>query len=151
MPPRKVTDEEYRRIFAFRIGIRRFLDWSRRQAETAGITATQHQLLLTIRGIDHRSGATVGQIADSLALRHHSAVELVDRAVEKGLVQRLEDNADKRVVRVKLTSKGGRILEAITLGNLKELTRLAPELTRLLNKLSGEELVATGPNPGGAP
>lgn len=137
MTETKLGDAEYEKILEFRSAIRRFLEWSAQQASAAGVTATQHQLLLAIRGIDPRAGITIGQIAEILHLKHHSAVELVDRAVERSLVQRVHDDADRRLVRVKLTRKGSAALERITRANFEELTSLGPQLTRLLHQLSG--------------
>ena len=130
----KLSDADYRGILEFRTGLRKFLDWSGKQAIDAGITPTQHQLLLAIRGTNEPSGLTVGRIADLLVLRHHSAVELIDRAVENGLVERVRDADDRRLVRVTLTRKGEKTLEQITRANLDELAGLAPRLTRLLEK-----------------
>ena len=70
-----LTDDDYAAILEFRIGLRRFLDWSRRRADEAGITATQHQLLLAIRGSNETRGITIKEVAALLGLRHHSAVE----------------------------------------------------------------------------
>lgn len=125
---------EYRKILDFRIAIRRFLEWSGQQATAAGVTPTQHHLLLAIRGLDGGNGITVGDIADSLLVKHHSAVELVDRAVDNGLVHKKQDVHDRRHVRVTLTPKGKATLERITMANLDELMRLAPKLTRLLHQ-----------------
>src|SRR5690349_18742362 len=104
--PRALTDAEYQRLLAFRTSLRRFLHWSEEQAEAAGLTAAHHQLLLAIRGHAGASGPTIGEVAESLLLRHHSAVGLVDRAVKAGLVERQEDAADRRVVRLRLTARG---------------------------------------------
>src|SRR3954470_1456012 len=100
------TDEDYRRLLELRTGLRRFLRWSERQAEQAGLTPAQHQLLLAIRGHPDSRGPTVGDIADSLLLRHHSAVGLVDRAAAAGLVARGPDPESLSVVRLRLTDKG---------------------------------------------
>ena len=70
------------RLLEFRTGLRRFLHWSEEQARAAGLTAAQHQLLLAVRG--HDGGPTIGEVAEQLLLRHHSAVELVDRAERPG-------------------------------------------------------------------
>jgi DNA-binding MarR family transcriptional regulator len=128
-------DKEYSEILEFRSAIRRFLEWSGKQATDAGITTTQHQLLLAIRGRGHREGITVGEVAEVLLLKHHSAVELIERAADNGLVQKKQDPSDRRQVRVRLTRKGERSLERITLANLDELMRLGPRLTRLLGQL----------------
>jgi DNA-binding MarR family transcriptional regulator len=85
---------------ALRHGLRRFLRWSEEQAERSGLTAAQHQLLLAIRGQRGRLQPTIGMVAQELLLRHHSAVELVDRAEAMGLVRRRRDPADQRVVRL---------------------------------------------------
>lgn len=130
----KLTDEDYEAILEFRTGLRRFLEWSRQQAVAAGITTTQHQLLLAIRGINEPKGLTIGQIADVLMLRHHSAVELVDRAVDKGIVKRSRDKADRRLVRVELTPNGSRSLRQVTLANFEQLIHLAPRITRLFDR-----------------
>ena len=91
-------------------------------------------MLLAIRGSNDPAGLTIGQIAELLLLRHHSAVELVDRAVEAGIVERFRDEDDRRLVRVRLTQKGSRALAQITQANFEELIGLVPRLTRLLEK-----------------
>jgi DNA-binding MarR family transcriptional regulator len=127
-PP--LTDEDYGRLLGFRDGLRAFLRWSEDQARAAGLTPAQHQLLLAVRG--HEGGdPSVGDVADHLLLRHHSAVELVDRAERAGLVVRRADPADQRVVRVHLTALGRRRLESLARANLEELRRLRGRLTGL--------------------
>ncbi|HMK11464.1 MAG TPA: MarR family winged helix-turn-helix transcriptional regulator [Acidimicrobiales bacterium] len=138
-PDRALDDEEYGELLAFRTALRRFLHWSDEQARRAGLTAQQHQLLLAIRG--HAGGAqngaepTIGDIAESLLLRHHSAVELVDRAEQAGLVHRSVDDVDRRVVRLSLTAKGQRVLHKLSAAHLDELQRLAPTVARLARGL----------------
>ncbi|MFZ0387933.1 MAG: hypothetical protein WAL22_19885, partial [Solirubrobacteraceae bacterium] len=68
------TDDEYAYLLQLRTGLRRFLRWSETQAKAAGLTATQHQLLLAIRGRRGPEGPSIGEIAESLLLRHHSVV-----------------------------------------------------------------------------
>jgi DNA-binding MarR family transcriptional regulator len=120
------TDADYRRLLAFRTGLRRFMRWSEEQATDAGVTPAQHQLLLAIRGLPDPPGPTIGDIADALLLRHHSAVGLVDRAERAGLVDRLTDAYDHRVVRLRLTPLGRRKIDALSAAHLAELHRLAP-------------------------
>ena len=111
---------------ALRTGLRRFLRWSEQQAEEAGLTPAQHQLLLAIRGHTDRRGPTVGEVADYLLLRHHSAVGLVDRADAAGLVERVRDPEDHRVVRLQLTAAGSKRLEALSSSHLEELAAPRP-------------------------
>lgn len=128
IPVRQVTNAEYERLLELRSGLRRFLRWSEEQAVAAGLTPTQHQLLLTIRGHRGRHPPTIGDIAGVLLLKHHSAVGLVDRAEAAGLVCRHTDAQDQRVVRLSLTPLGARLLEQLSRRHLEELDRLPAEL-----------------------
>src|SRR5580693_8234406 len=119
---------DYEDLLTLRTGLRRFVRWSEQQAEAAGLTPAQHQLLLAIRGHPDRRGPTVGEVADYLLLRHHSAVGLVDRADGAGLVKRVRDPEDHRVVRLQLTATGNRRLEALSEAHLEELGRLGRTL-----------------------
>jgi DNA-binding MarR family transcriptional regulator len=116
------SETELRRLLAFRDGLRRFLRWSEDQARTVGLTGPQHQLLLAVRG--HGSAPSIGDVADHLLLRHHSVVELVDRAVRGGLVTRVADPADQRVVRLELLPSGDAKLAALSAAHYEELSRL---------------------------
>ena len=123
----ELTDADYTRLLEFRTGLRTFMKWSKDRASRAGLHPSQHQLLLAIRG--HLDGdPTIGEAAQYLLLKPHSAAELVGRAEAGGLVRRISDPNDRRVVRLRLTSKGERKLESITSATLEELDRLGPRL-----------------------
>ena len=126
-----LDQQDYERLLAFRTGLRRFLYWSGQQAEAAGITPAQHQLLLAVRGHPDPRGPTIGDIAGYLLVRHHSAVELIDRAVAAGLVTRQADNEDGRTVRIALTTRGRERLETLAASHLEELGRLTNQLHTL--------------------
>jgi DNA-binding MarR family transcriptional regulator len=128
---RDLDDADFRRLLQFRIGLRRFLHWSEEQAEKAGLTPAQHQLLLAVRGHDGEQGPTIGDVAGYLLLRHHSAVGLVDRAVKAGLVERHEDPGDRRVVRLRLTPLGSGTLQQLSAAHLEEIQRLTPRIQEL--------------------
>ena len=132
-PGRTPTPQDYQRLLTFRDGLRRFLAWSEEQALAAGITTAQHQLLLAVAG--HGSDPNVSELAHHLMLRHHSAVELVNRAVEAGFVRRAPDEADHRVVRVRLTAKGFRTLARLSAAHLEELSRIGPTFAALWSEL----------------
>lgn len=120
------TDAQYQRLLAFRIALRRFDQWSRQAAEEHGLTHAQHQLLLAIRGSTTPEGPTIGEVAEALLVRHHTATELIDRTQELRLVRRVRDAADSRRVHLVLTEEGQRKLAELTAVHVEELRRLAP-------------------------
>ena len=130
-----LEDEQYRELLRFRVALRRFLRWSDAQAVAAGLTAQQHQLLLAIRGHEGTAAPTIGEVAESLLLKHHSVVELVDRTEQAGFVKRIVDGDDRRVVHLSLTRSGHRVLDVLSATHLEELARLAPIVGRLTRGL----------------
>jgi len=127
-PALDLDDEDYERLLQFRTGLRRFLHWSKEQARVAGLTTAQHQLLLAVRGHADPRGPTLRDVAGYLLLRHHSAVGLVDRAAESGLVTREQDQDDHRVVRLRLTPRASHLLRQLTASHFEELSRLGPQM-----------------------
>ena len=126
-------DSDYAALAQFRYQIRSFLAFSEAAAAKQGLTPTQHQALLGIKGFVRPGPATVGDVARFLLIRPHSAVELINRLVKLGLVDRVADPQDARRVHLKLTRKGERKLRALSQKNLEELRRAAsPALDRLL-------------------
>jgi len=123
---------DFENLLAFRTGLRRFLHWSQTQAQAAGLTPAQHQLLVAIKGHPGGQPPTVGDLAGYLLLRHHSAVELVDRAAPVGLVRRCPDPDDGRVTRVGRTADGESRLARLAPAHLDELRELAPVLDHLI-------------------
>jgi DNA-binding MarR family transcriptional regulator len=129
-----LTDNEYATLARFRFALRVFLRFSEDAAREAGVTGKQHQLLLMVRGFP--GGApTITDVADWLQLRHHSTVELVDRAVEAGLIQRSTDAADRRRQRVALTGRGKRVLASLSTAHREELRRFREEMAAVLDEL----------------
>lgn len=125
------TPQDFEHLLAFRVSLRRFQHWSEDQARAAGVTHAQHQLLVAIKGHPGDRPPAVGDLADYLLLRHHSTVELLDRAEAAGLVRRLPDAEDARVVRVMLTARGDRLVTELTTSHLIELYKLAAVLDEL--------------------
>jgi DNA-binding MarR family transcriptional regulator len=126
---RRLRDHDFERLLEFRDGLRRFLHWSEEQAKAVGLTTMQYQLLLAVRG--HGTTPSIAEVADHLLLRHHSVVELVDRATQAGLVARTGDPDDQRVVRLVLTRAGEAKLGELAEAHLEELSRLRPSFESL--------------------
>jgi DNA-binding MarR family transcriptional regulator len=129
---RPLGDEDYQRLLAFRSELRGFLRWSEQTAQSAGLTPSLHQLLLVIRGHPIAPGPTIGQAAEELHIRHHSVVELAQRAELAGLIGRDRDPADHRRVHLELTDRGRAQLEALTREHLARIQTLAETLERVL-------------------
>lgn len=131
---RAMRDTDYAALAQFRYQIRSFLAFSEAAAAQQRLTPTQHQALLGIKGFVRPGPATVGDVARFLLIRHHSAVELINRLAKLGLVSRVADPEDGRRVHLKLTRKGEQKLQALSRKNLEELRRAAsPALSRLLS------------------
>jgi len=123
------SDADYRRLADFRYALRRFIRFSEEAARRAGISPTQYQLLLFVRGFPEGS-PTIAGLAERLQVAHHSAVGLVDRCVRAGLVERQRDTSDGRRVRVALTSRGQTVLLRLVRAHSPEVDRLAAALFR---------------------
>ena len=124
---RQLTREDYENLLAFRTSLRRFLHWSETKARDAGLTPAQHQLMLAIKGRRGGQGPAVSNLAGYLLPRHHSTVELIDRAEAAGLVQRWGDDADGQ-----LTADGEKCLNRLAPAHLDEFRNLAPVLGQLV-------------------
>ncbi len=125
---KRLTKRHFEMLAEVRYALRRFLRFSEDGARRAGLTPQQHQLLLALKGYPGREWATVGELAERLQLRHHSAVGLVDRVEQLGFVVRRSDPTDHRVVRIGLTAAGGRALGRLSPLHLVELKLLGPKL-----------------------
>jgi DNA-binding MarR family transcriptional regulator len=133
-----LTQQDFERLLEFRVTLRRFQRWSEDQAQAAGLTHVQHQLLVAIKGHPGPRPPAVGDLAGYLLLRPHSTVELVDRAGAAGLVERIPDRDDGRVVRVRLTGAGDAVLQKLTRPHLDRLHELAAVLDELVTRHEAE-------------
>jgi DNA-binding MarR family transcriptional regulator len=137
---RDLSPQAYRSLAEFRYQIRLFLRYSEDAARAQGIEPQQHQLLLAIKGLPEEKLPTIGELAGRLQIRHHSAVELVNRLEEHGAIARRSSGDDKREVLIRLTASGERLLRALSLEHQAELTKTGPALKKALDALlrSGE-------------
>jgi DNA-binding MarR family transcriptional regulator len=130
-----VSDADYAALAAFRRSLREFVNFSETAARAAGLTPQQHQALLAIRGAT--SVMTVGDLAVSLQLRPHSALELVDRLAAAGLVERRPGETDRRRVELALTAEAESTLADLSAAHLAELRHRRTLLRELLDQLEG--------------
>lgn len=123
-PAEALTKQDFEALARFRFGIRRYLRFSEETVRRHGVTPQQYQLMLAIKGFQGRDWALVRELADGLQLRHHSVVELVNRAQGQGLVRRTTDPDDARAVRVLLTDQGEQLLGRLSALHRDELRRM---------------------------
>jgi DNA-binding MarR family transcriptional regulator len=130
---------DYAALLEFRTALRRFNHWSEQQAKAVGLTHAQHQLLLAVKGHRGPKEPTIGDVAEYLLLRHHSAVELVNRAQAGELIERHRDISDGRIVRLRLTAKGEECIERLTALHVAELGQLGPLLQHVIDDKTPHE------------
>ena len=83
------------------------------------------------------SESTIGELAERLQIRHHSAVGLADRLAAKNLVRRRPNPGDRRQAYLTLTRQGEELLEKLSAAHKEQLRRIGPEIQSLLERLRG--------------
>lgn len=131
-----ITKGEYEALAEFRYMLRQFLRFSEEAAQEVGLTPQQHQALLAIEGFPGRSQITVGELAERLQIRHHSAVGLIDRLESQELVSRQPSSTDHRQVYVVLTRRGVQLLQRLAAAHKEELRRIGPEFRVILERIA---------------
>jgi DNA-binding MarR family transcriptional regulator len=131
----EISTDEYRALSELRYRIRRFLQEGDVVSRAIGLEPQQYLLLLAIRGLPEGQEATVRTLAERLALKHHSAVELIDRLEAHGYVRRARGRDDRRRVLVSLLPRGERLLEQVVRHRINELRANGHELVRTIGQL----------------
>jgi DNA-binding MarR family transcriptional regulator len=130
---KRIASSEYQAMAELRYRIRLLLREGDSAARSAGLEPQQYLLLLAIRGLPEGSSAKIQCLADSLLIRHHSAVELVDRLEKNGYVRRTRGREDRREVLVSLLPKGQRVLERVVQQRISELRTGGRQLIRAID------------------
>jgi DNA-binding MarR family transcriptional regulator len=129
------SDDNYAALAEFRYALRKFLAFSESAAKEVGLTSQQHQALLALKGFAQDGSLSVGDLAERLLVRHHSAVELVDRLEKLDLVQRSADPTDGRRALVRMTETGEARLRELSSIHIEELRSIGPALAAMLEPL----------------
>jgi DNA-binding MarR family transcriptional regulator len=129
------AERQIHELAEFRFALRKFLHFSEEAATRVGLTPQQHQLLLQIAGAPKGAVTAVGYLAERLALRHHSVVELGNRCEDAGLIVRASDPENRRHVVLKMTAEGNRLLRKLSADHARELNELGPGLLRALTRI----------------
>ena len=126
---------DYATLAEWRYQLRRLIGRRETAARTAGVEPQQYVLLLQIKGLEARGAVTIGMLAERLQIRHHSAVELVDRLEQRGLVRRTRSKEDRRQVLVSLLPRGEKLLERVVRQRIGELRASGRELVKAIDAL----------------
>ncbi len=139
------SEAQFRALSEFRYQIRKYLHFSEKAARTLGLEPQQHQLLLAVKGFAGTGdGPTIGYLAERLQVRHHSAVELVDRMETRGMVHRRVGTLDRRQVFVALSGAGEQILNDLAAEHMAEIQQVGPGLVAALQEvLAGKSYART--------
>ena len=140
-----ISDTDYRALAELRYRIRHFIQEGDAAAQRSNLEPQQYLMLLAIRGLPQGAVATIRTLAERMALKHHSAVELIDRLESHGLVRRSRSQGDKREVRVSLLPQGSKLLDRVARERLSELkasgAALADAITALVEQKHPSQMI----------
>ena len=139
---KKLTLSDYQALAEFRYQIRKFLHFSEQAIKQAGLERGQYQLMLAIKGMPAGVRPRIRELATRMQIRHHSAVELINRLESRGWVHRERAQDDRREVLLALTPKGERILAELALHHRDELRTAGPTLVAALRRVMREDGVS---------
>jgi DNA-binding MarR family transcriptional regulator len=131
-----LTTEDYAQLAGFRHALRAFLRFSEAAAAEAGLTAQHYQAMLVLRGCADGERVSINDLAHQLFIKHNSAVGLVDRLEQEGLVVREPSSCDRRKVELHLTATGRQVLARLAANHRRELQRIGAKLQRFFAELS---------------
>ena len=133
-----LSRSEYEMLAAFRYRLRQFHSFSEKAAEGLGLTQQQYQALLAVRAHPGPGLLTISELAAQLLIKHHSAVGMVNRLAEQGMVKREPSEEDGRKVGIRLTPTGQRVFDKLATVHRAELARIGPDLARLMSYFAGK-------------
>lgn len=124
--------------------------WRRR-----GLTLTQMRALYRVSAT---GAATCGEVGEHLHMQPSATSGLLNRLVQRGLLERTTRESDRRVVEMRLTPAGleavgdietwrsgglGRALDALDTADLRTLGEVLPRLTAQLESDEGDTALRT--------
>jgi DNA-binding MarR family transcriptional regulator len=134
---RSTNVREYQALAEFRFLIRHYLNNAEKAARSVGLEPQQYQSMLALRGLPEGQEPTIRALAERLQIRHHSAVELVDRMEKRKLFRRERSSTDRRRVLVRMTARGEKLLSQLVRHRIAELRVTGPALVRALGMVTG--------------
>jgi DNA-binding MarR family transcriptional regulator len=132
----QLHSDDYDALAELRYLGRKFLRFSKDLLRAkAGLNPEQYEALLAIKASSSPKGLTISQLSERLQVKHHSAVNIVDRLVESKLITREAGKTDRRKRHVQLTAKGERLIEELAGVHYQELRNRSEEMIQALKRL----------------
>jgi DNA-binding MarR family transcriptional regulator len=135
----ELTTRDYAQLASFRHALRGFLRFSEAAAAQEGLTSQHYQAMLILRGWPEGQPVSINDLAQQLLIKHNSAVGLVDRLVNEGLVVRKASAVDRRKVELHLSSGGRHVLARLAAMHRAELRRVGPIMKRFFSELTRDD------------
>jgi DNA-binding MarR family transcriptional regulator len=135
----KLATRDYAQLASFRHALRGFVRFSEAAAAQEGLTSQHYQAMLILRGWPEGEPVSINDLAQQLLIKHNSAVGLVDRLAEEGLVVREPSTVDRRKVELHLTQRGRQVLAKLAAMHQGELRRIGPVMKRFFSELTRDE------------
>ena len=131
----RLTLQDYESLADFRYLLRKFLRFSKDFLRSAGLSPEQYEALLAIKASATSSGLTILHLSERLQVKHHSAVNTVDRLAERKLITRQTSATDRRQRHLRLTDRGEKLIEELAISHRKEIRNRSPEMIKALQRL----------------
>jgi DNA-binding MarR family transcriptional regulator len=113
-----------------------------------GLKLGEFDVLATLRRAGAGSGVTPTELYRSLMLSSGAMTHRLDRLEEAGLVERREDERDRRGFRIALTRKGRELIDRVVVAHVENEERMLSPLTKAeretLNQILRKLLLSVG-------
>ena len=133
----RLSPQNYEALAELRYLGRKFLRFSKEYLRAqAGLNPEQYEALLAIKAFGTAESTTISQLSERLQVKHHSAVNIVDRLVERKLLRRQPSERDRRERHLQLTTKGETLIEELAAVHFHELRNRSEEMIKGLKRLN---------------
>jgi DNA-binding MarR family transcriptional regulator len=127
--------EDYKALAAFRYAMRKFLRFSKEFLAGANLTPEQYEALLAIKTRGEGPGLNIRDLSERLQVKHHTAISLLNKLVDRKLVSRKRGLKDRREVKIKLTTLGDATLARLAEIHRREMRSRSSEMIEALRRL----------------
>jgi DNA-binding MarR family transcriptional regulator len=132
----RLSPQNYEAMAELRYLGRKFLRFSKEYLRAqAGLNPEQYEALLAIKAFGTAENITILQLSERLQVKHHSAVNIVDRLAERKLLRRQPSERDRRERHLQLTTKGEGLIEELAAVHFYELCNRSEEMIKGLKRL----------------